>query len=82
MAKLNILMIKAKMIFIGALTVSLVLGRALRTFLYGPFHMVYIKQSNIGLELFTPDFLEPIKDTQHLKTGQLNSKKLIRVMLN
>ena len=32
MAKLNILMIKAKMIFIGALTVSLVLGRALRTF--------------------------------------------------
>lgn len=82
MAKLNILMIKAKMIFIGALTVSLVLGRALRTFLYGPSHMVYIKQSNIGLELLTQDFVEPIKDTQHLKTGQLNSKKLIRVMLN
>ena len=32
MAELNILMIKAKMIFIGALTVSLVLGRALRIF--------------------------------------------------
>ena len=66
MAKLNILMIKAKMIFISALTVSLVLGRALRTFLYGPSYMVYIKQSNIGLELLTQGFVEPIKDTQHL----------------
>ena len=42
MAKLNILMIKAKMIFIGALTVSLVLGRALRTFLYGPYNMDHL----------------------------------------
>ena len=55
MAKLNILMIKAKMIFIGALTVSLVLGRALRTFLYGPSHMVCINQSNYGLELLTQE---------------------------
>ena len=82
MAKLIISLIKAKMIFIGALTVSLVLGRALRTFSCGIYHIVNIKESKIGLVFLTTDVEEPIKDIQHLKTGQLNSKNLIRVMLN
>ena len=61
MAELNILMVKAKMIFIGALTVSLVLGRALRIILYVSNQRTPYRSRLDRPVLLTSNFVKPIK---------------------